>query len=68
MSKVYLPLQAGTGGGLKGKIFSYRLTSSAGFRVYKNDLEVRVKAWGSNSAYQIVRPFGEHSTNMEARI
>jgi len=51
--KIYVPMQA-----VKGKLFSYSLTSSANFRVFKGDCEVYVKAWDSPSGYAIVNPFG----------
>jgi hypothetical protein len=42
----------------KAKLFSYRLSSSAPFRVFEPDIEVKVKQWGSESGYEIVKPFG----------
>lgn len=46
---------------LKGKYIQFIMTSSADFRLYLNDCEVRVKAWGMSGSYQVARPFGEQS-------
>jgi hypothetical protein len=43
---------------MKAKIFQYYITSTAGFYLFLNDLEVKVKSWGSTGSYQIVKPFG----------
>lgn len=42
----------------KFKIVSYNASSAAGFRLWVNDIEVKVKQWGSEGPYQVVRPFG----------
>jgi hypothetical protein len=42
----------------KAKLFSYRLSSSVPFRVFEPDIEVKVKQWGSEGQYEIVKPFG----------
>lgn len=55
----------------KGKTFQYKLTTNTlgtGFRVYIKDLEVAIKPWSSNEAYQIVQPFGDLSRESGARI
>jgi hypothetical protein len=51
---------------IKGKSFQYKLTSSAGFRLYQKDCEMRVKPW--NGDYQNIKPFGEISRLAGARI
>lgn len=43
---------------VKFKTVSYRFTSSAGFRLYKNSCWIRGKPWGDNGAYQRFNPFG----------
>lgn len=56
---------------LKGKLWSYSLTSpdGTGFRLFLKDCEVRLKSWSSAGSYQSVRPFGDISrTNGGARI
>lgn len=50
--KVYWEMPA-----TKGKVFKYTLTSSAEFRLYGNECEVRVKPWLTNLGYQLVSPF-----------
>jgi hypothetical protein len=44
---------------IKGKVFQYKLISSNSFRLYKDDCEIKCKAWGSNGEYLKVNPFGE---------
>jgi hypothetical protein len=58
VSKVYLVLAA-----VKSKMIGFSLTSSAGFRLFKKDVELRMKPWGSTEGYQVVRPFGDESFN-----
>ncbi len=50
----------------KGKTFIFKFfsnttepTESQPFRLYQRDIEVAVKQWGSNSAYDIKQPFGD---------
>jgi hypothetical protein len=43
---------------IKGKGFLFTLTSSAGFRLYKDACEIRVKPWGSEEQYSVHREFG----------
>jgi len=47
---------------------SYSLTSSAGFRLFELDSEVRVKQWGSQGPYVVKMPFGDYSRNTKAKI
>jgi len=63
--KNYLPLQP-----MKSKEVQYSLTSSAGFRLFVQDCEVRIKQWGSNGPYLSAKPFGDLSRvdGAEARI
>lgn len=42
----------------KGKSVKFRWTSTAPFRVYKNDCSVRVQPWGVLGGYQTQMPFG----------
>ena len=58
VAKVYLVVAA-----VKSKMIGFSLTSSAGFRLFKKDVELRMKPWGSTEGYQILRPFGEESFN-----
>lgn len=46
---------------VKGKMFSYLLTSAAGFRLFQRDSEVRLGDWLRGEGYRTVRPFGEVS-------
>jgi hypothetical protein len=43
---------------MKAKVFQYYITSSAAFYLFLNDIEVKVKSWGSTGPYQVVKPFG----------
>lgn len=52
----YFPVKA-----RKGKYFKFTITSASPFRLYLGDCEVRAKAWGLNSGYQTLRPFGDIS-------
>lgn len=63
-ARFYFPVLA-----VKGKYFSFTATSSQGFSIYQQDLEVRAGAWGRNDFYNILRPFGDLSrTKGGARI
>lgn len=54
---------------MKGKEWTFTLTSSANFRVFMRDIEVRCKSWGSSGGYQVLQPFGDISReNGGARI
>jgi hypothetical protein len=44
---------------VKYKVCQYKITSSSGFRLYKNDCEARVKQWNSSGPYNIIQPFGD---------
>jgi hypothetical protein len=61
--KTYLILPAN-----KAKLYTYSLTSAAGFRLFKRDCEVHVKAWGSQGPYQSFNPFGDYHRADGARI
>lgn len=56
----------------KGKTFTWKLSTNDGssnLRVFQKDLEVRIRAWGAQSGYGVVRPFGDISReNGGARI
>jgi hypothetical protein len=52
----------------KAKIYSYSLSSTAGFRLFKKDCEVKVKQWGSTGPYLSFNPFGGQHRNDGARI
>lgn len=55
-TKTYVPLHQ-----MKGKQAAFRLTSTAPFRLYGEDSEVRVKAWAARQTYNTVPAFGnEH--------
>lgn len=45
----------------KFKVCSYRLSSGVAFRHFQQDLEVWVRAWGSEGPYLTARPFGGRS-------
>ncbi|HKT90090.1 MAG TPA: hypothetical protein VJQ59_16715 [Candidatus Sulfotelmatobacter sp.] len=64
-AKNYLVLQP-----MKAKEVEYSLTSPAGFRLFVQDCEVRIKQWGVPGSYQSVKPFGDLSRmpGAEARI
>lgn len=53
---------------IKAKSFRYILTSTAGFRLYKDDCEVEVKQFGTNNSFSIARPFGDAHFASGARI
>lgn len=46
----------------KFKLVSYGLTGTSRFRLWKEDMEVKVGPWGRTDAYRIVRPFGGKSS------
>lgn len=57
--KPYVVFQA-----VKGKLYSYSLTSAQPLRLFKKDCEFRGKSWGTGGPYQILHPFGDiHSTD-----
>jgi hypothetical protein len=66
----------GSGLALKGKSFIYSLNSTAPFRLFKRDCEVRVRPWistemekySSLSGYRVVNPFGDMSRLSGAKI
>jgi len=53
---------------VKAKLVSFSLTSSAPFRLYVKDCEMRIKPWGSNEPYKVVKPFGGPSIEAGAVI
>lgn len=52
----------------KFKAVSFRVFSNTGFRLYQKDTEVFAKQWGSDEAYQIIRPFGDEHRRIGATI
>lgn len=46
----------------KFKLVGLRLLSTAPFRLFESDLEMKVKPWGSGESYQVLRPFGGPSS------
>lgn len=53
---------------VKGKAFEFKFTASAGFRLYRRDVSVLVKPWGSPAEYVSALPFGDNSREVGARI
>lgn len=49
--KYYLPVCA-----IKGKLFSFKISSAKGFKLYNEDSEIRIKPWGSAQSYNVIRP------------
>lgn len=49
--KYYLPICA-----IKAKLFSFTISSTKGFKLYNEDSEIRIKPWGSQGAYNVIRP------------
>ncbi len=58
---------ASSGLSLKGKLFTYELTSSAPFQLFQKDCEVRVHAWAGGD-YMVKLPFGDIHRVAGARI
>jgi hypothetical protein len=52
----YLPVRA-----IKAKYHKFRFTSSVGFGLWINDIEVKAGAWGRGDAYNTIKPFGDIS-------
>lgn len=50
--KRYIQFQA-----IKGKLFQYQLDSTADFRLFGSDCEIRVKPWNQTLGYTLVSPF-----------
>jgi hypothetical protein len=61
--KVYVPLKA-----IKGKLFTYSLTSANPFRLYARDCEVRVRSFDQQGPYAVANPFGDIHRIYGARI
>lgn len=53
---------------MKAKVYSYRLESDEGFRLYVKDCEVKVKQWDTEAEYQTAHPFGGESFRVGALI
>lgn len=53
---------------LKGKIIRPKITSSAGFRLYKSGCSIGYKMFGSPSAFVSFPPFGAIAPDAEARV
>jgi hypothetical protein len=45
----------------KFKLVSFRLSSSAPFRVFGSDFECKVGAWGRTDAYRNIKPIGDQT-------
>jgi hypothetical protein len=43
---------------MKSKLVSYQLSSTAKFRLFLKDVEVKMKQWGSDGPYKVLKPFG----------
>lgn len=56
-----------TGQAPKGKLFTYRVTSEVGFRLYKRDCEINVHSWSQPVAI-VAKPFGDLHRNSGATI
>lgn len=46
----------------KFKLIGFRAYSTAGFRIFASDVEVKVKQWGSPASYVPIKPFGGPSS------
>lgn len=46
----------------KGKVFKYEINSTADFRIYGDECEIRAKAWNTQIGYQLVTPFAGGDT------
>lgn len=51
----------------KFKLVSYNFTSTQPFRLWVEDVEVKIKSWGDTGPYQIIKPFGGSSA-MKAEV
>ncbi len=51
---------------LKGKLFTYRLSSPSPFRLFLKDCEIRVKSWSGD--FIVAHPFGDSHRTSGARI
>jgi hypothetical protein len=52
----------------KTKLLSYRLSSTAPFYLFKNDVEVWIGQWGRTEAYTVLKPFGGSAGNAGAQV
>ena len=62
MQKVKITIPAN-----KFKLVKPSITSTAPFRLFAPDLELKVKQWGSSDPYAVVKPFGGAS-NVGAEV
>ena len=46
----------------KWKLISFAATSTAPFALFLDDMEVKIRAWGSEEAYRVFKPFGGKSS------
>lgn len=58
---------ANSGLSLKGKLFTYELTSTVPFQLFQKDCEIRVHAWAGGD-YMVKLPFGDEHRKAGARI
>lgn len=66
--KSYILFAIPAGGlSLKGKLFTYELTSASPFQLFQKDSEVRVHAWAGGD-YLVKLPFGDEHRKAGARI
>jgi hypothetical protein len=61
--KTYLQLNP-----IKAKGIYFEMTSSANFRVYKDDIAFMVKPWASQQQFRLISPFGFSHGGGEAKI
>jgi hypothetical protein len=45
----------------KFKLMGLQISSTAPFRLFETDVELKIKTWGSTDAYRILKPFGAAS-------
>ncbi len=57
LRKIYVPFQV-----MKGKTFSYRLSSASVFRFFVYDSGIHAKPWKSSEEYSWINPFGQGNT------
>ncbi len=56
--KSYVLLGTGVPRTLKDKLFQFRVDSTAGFRLFERDCEIRAHTWDGGS-YVVTHPFGD---------
>jgi hypothetical protein len=52
----------------KGLVYEFSVVSPQKVRIFEKDLEVRIRQWGSPSAYSVVRPLGDVAQETGAKI